>query len=147
MIAASRDWTWEELEVGQKCEVEYVLSKQHYEHFLVISGDVSPIHADMEAAKRYGFRGIITHGGMLAGYASNMVGMHLPGKRAMSLSTELRYIKPCYLEDRVVLAAEILQKMEVNRVVVLALRFYRVPDGELVATGRAMATILRDPNP
>jgi hypothetical protein len=46
----------------------------------------------------------------------------------------------------VVLAAEILQKMEANRVVDLALRFFRLPERELVATGRAMATILRDPN-
>jgi acyl-coenzyme A thioesterase PaaI-like protein len=66
---------------------------------------------------------------------------------AMSRSTELRYIKPCYLEDHVVLAGEISQKMEANRVVVLALRFFRVPERELVATGRAMATILGEPNP
>jgi len=49
--------------------------------------------------------------------------------------------------DHVVLAAEILQKMEANRVVVLVLRFFRLPERELVATGRAMATILRNPNP
>jgi 3-hydroxybutyryl-CoA dehydratase len=146
MSAASRDWSWEELHVGQTCEVEHVLSRNHYEHFLGISGDVSPIHADVEAAKRYGFRGMITHGGMLAGYVSHMVGMHLPGKRAMSLSTELRYLKPCYLEDRVVLVAEISQKVEANRVIVLTLRFFRLPERELVATGRAMAKILREPD-
>jgi hypothetical protein len=47
----------------------------------------------------------------------------------------------------VVLAAEISQKMEANRIVVLALRFFRLPERELVATGRAMATILGDPKP
>ena len=66
---------------------------------------------------------------------------------AMSRSTELRYIKPCYLEDHVIQAAEILQKIEVNGVVVLALRFFCLLERELVATGRAMATILRNPNP
>jgi hypothetical protein len=65
--------------------------------------------------------------------------------KVMSRSTELRYIKLCYLGDHVVLAAESLQKMGANRVVVLVLRFFRLPERELVATGRAMATILRDP--
>jgi len=50
------------------------------------------------------------------------------------------------LGDHVVLAAEILQKIEANGVVVLALRFFCLLERELVAIGRAMATILRDPN-
>ena len=67
--------------------------------------------------------------------------------KAMSRSTELRYIKLCYLGDHVIQAAEISQKMESSRLVVLALRFFRLPERKLVATGRAMATILRNPNP
>ena len=66
---------------------------------------------------------------------------------AMFRSTELRYIKPCFLEDHVTQAAEISQKLESSRLVVLALQFFRVPERKLVATGRATTTILRDPNP
>jgi NAD(P)-dependent dehydrogenase (short-subunit alcohol dehydrogenase family)/acyl dehydratase len=62
--------------------------------FAALSGDHSPLHVDQAYCATTEFGRPIAHGALLAGFVSRMLGMHIPGRRSVILSMNLRFPKP-----------------------------------------------------
>jgi NAD(P)-dependent dehydrogenase (short-subunit alcohol dehydrogenase family)/acyl dehydratase len=62
--------------------------------FAALSGDHSPLHVDDAYGATTEFGRPIAHGALLAGFVSRMLGMHIPGRRSVILSMNLRFPKP-----------------------------------------------------
>jgi NAD(P)-dependent dehydrogenase (short-subunit alcohol dehydrogenase family)/acyl dehydratase len=62
--------------------------------FAALSGDHNPLHVDAAYAATTEFGRPIAHGALLAGFVSRILGMHIPGRRSVILSMNLRFPKP-----------------------------------------------------
>jgi acyl dehydratase len=121
---------------GQIFTAEYTLSEAVYAGFLGAFDDRSPIHVDEDEARRRGFAGRVMHGAILHGFLSHFVGMVMPGRHALLLSTELKFLQPSYLDDVLRLTATIAQKVEAVRTIVVTVSFENVSRQVLAARGK-----------
>lgn len=121
---------------GQIETFDYLVTRDIFELFIATFGDRSPLHIDPVYARAAGFSDPVMHGTILNGFLSHFVGMVFPGRPAMLLSVDLRYLQPCFVGDEFRLTATVALILESRRVLVLQVRFTRPKDGILVAAGK-----------
>ncbi len=141
-MPSNNSYSFEDLREGMMVEQEYTIGADVYETFLSIFPDKSPVHVEDSYAKANGFDGIVMHGAILNGFLSHFVGMCFPGRRSLELSVDMRYLKPCYMGDKVVLRGTISQKLESRRVVVLDVAYENHTQGSTAARGRVQVAIM-----
>lgn len=129
-------WRFEDLQEGIQARHQYRISPEIYESFLAMFADYSPIHVDDNLARRSGFTGKIMHGAILNGFLSHLVGMVIPGSRALLLSVEMRYLQPCYLDDALEFTATVSQRLESQSALVLIVDIQRLGDLTMVAKAK-----------
>lgn len=66
-----------------------------------ISLDTNPLHLDEDYAKNTIFKGKIVHGILGAGLISGVIGTKLPGKGAIYLSQNLKFLAPVRIGDTI----------------------------------------------
>jgi acyl dehydratase len=132
---------FKEIETGMVVEEFYQITPVVYQHFLDAFGDFSPIHVDENAAKEAGFQERVMHGGILNGFLSHFVGMVLPGARAVLLSADLRYLRPSFLNDMILLKAEVTHKSQGEYVVEMRLAMENRTRGYVAARGRVLVRV------
>ena len=133
--------TFEAIQEGQVVDHTYLISAETYGGFINTFGDRSPLHVDTDSAKALGFQDIVMHGTILNGFLSHFIGMLFPGRTAMLLSVELRYLQPCFMGDEVQMVATVKQKQHTHRVLIIQVHFIRIQDQTLVASGRVMTKV------
>jgi acyl dehydratase len=62
------------------------------------------------ATTQFGER--LVHGMLVASYFSTLVGMYLPGRRALFLSQEARFVKPVRLGERITFCGRVRRKTD-----------------------------------
>lgn len=62
--------------------------------------DHNPIHLDESYAKSTPFKSRIAHGLLVSSFISSIIANDYPGKGSIYLSQNLKFIKPCYLGDK-----------------------------------------------
>jgi acyl dehydratase len=133
--------SYRDLAEGMVCERNYVLTPTVYKNFLCTFDDRSPIHVDADYARARGFADTVMHGAILNGFASHFVGMVFPGANSLLLSVELRFSRPSYLGDILLLHAKVTQKLDTQQVIVLHIAFLNQTRGLTAATGRAQVEV------
>lgn len=133
----ARECEFSDIQEGSETTWDYTISQGIYDLFISAFGDRSPLHVDAVYARGAGFPDWVMHGTILNGFLSHFVGMVFPGRSAMLLSADLRYLQPCFLGDDLRLTATVAQKVESRGILVLHLRFTRKPDGTAIAAGKA----------
>ncbi len=136
------DYSFADLQEGMECEREYHVNAAVYNAFLETFGDTSRIHVDDAYAKANGFKGRIMHGAILNGFLSQFIGLHFPGPLGLLLTCDIRYLKPCYLGDKLRLKAKITQKLESRKVVVLDVSFYNEDQKYVAAKCRVKVGVM-----
>jgi acyl dehydratase len=84
-----------------RAEEEVAVDGELVERFGELVGDRNPVHFDDAAARAAGFDGRISHGALLNGFVSRVLGMRLPGEGTIYLSQRSFYLRPVYLGQRV----------------------------------------------
>lgn len=135
------NYSFAEIEEGLVVEREYQLDASVYDAFLNAFADHSPLHVDDAYARASGFQGRVMHGAILNGFLSHFIGMHFPGRRALWLSVDLRYLKPSYLNDRLRLLARVIQKVESQRILVINITFHNQTQNLTAARGRIQVAV------
>lgn len=136
--------SFEKIAEGMTVERDYTLTSAVYEAFLTAFDDRSPVHVDDDYARASGFRERVMHGAILNGFLSNFIGMHFPGRQALWLSVDLRYLAPTYLGDVLNLRAVVAQKVESQRVLVLNIIIRNQTQGVISARGRVQVALRDD---
>jgi len=136
------DYSFADLQEGMECERGYHINSEVYNAFLETFDDTSRIHVDDAYAEANGFKGRVMHGAILNGFLSQFIGLHFPGPRGLLLTCDIRYLKPCYLGDKLRLKAKITQKLETRRVVVLDLSFYNENQNYVAAKCRVTVGVI-----
>ncbi len=135
------DYAFVDICEGMTVSNDYRIDRTVYEPFLAAFADRSSIHVDDDYAQALGFQGRVMHGAILNGFLSHFIGMHFPGRRALLLSSDIRYSKPSYFGDAIQLQSTVSQKVESQRVLVLDVIFRNQTQGIVVARGRVQVAV------
>ena len=143
-MTEAKGYAWEQIHQGQKERAAYVLTPSIAESFLSTFADRNPLHVDDVVAKKSGFRERVAHGAILNGFLSHFIGMVFPGRDALLLSTNMQYVSPCYVNDRLMIEASVQQRVESQRVLVLQITVQNESQSQVAA--RALVQVkVRDP--
>ena len=96
-----RNFTADELRVGQSASVSRQASERDARAFAQLSGDLNPLHLDADYAEKTPFGQRIMHGIWTAGLVSAALAMELPGPGTVYLSQSLRFRRPVFFGDTV----------------------------------------------
>jgi len=84
---------------GVTASFSVTVSNEMLESFGVMSGDLNPLHTDIEYAGRFGHPSKVVYGMLTASFYSRLVGMHLPGRLALLQQIDTSFSAPVYVGD------------------------------------------------
>ncbi len=98
--------------LGQTESLTKTFTEEDVIAFASASGDHNPVHLDENYAAQSIFKRRISHGMLVAGLISAVLGTRLPGPGTIYLGQELRFKAPVYLGDTITAMVEIVHIRE-----------------------------------
>jgi 3-oxoacyl-[acyl-carrier protein] reductase len=129
-----------DLQAGQKFSIAYSFTQECVDRFAALVGDFSPIHVDEAYARNTEFGGTIVHGMLVASLFSTLVGMKIPGRRALYLGQEVSFRRPVMVGETVDAVAEIASINRDLATVQLKTTVFKA-DGTIAITGAGKARV------
>lgn len=126
------DKTFADIVVGDSAEFEEMVSEELILQFAKLSGDHNPLHT-----KRH-----VAHGMLGGALLSRLVGMHLPGLRALYLSQSLAFKAPIAAGSRVVVRGEVVQKMDALKILTIRTTITERDSGTVLTSGEARVRVV-----
>ena len=139
-----KEYTFDELRIGQKEAFEVVITSEMEEGFRRITGDINPMHIDDEFARNMSggkYTSHIAFGMLTASFISTLAGVYLPGKYSLIHSVEIGFAKPVFAQDILTVSGEITDKQEDLKLIVVTVRI-KNQNGKTVLKG-TMKNILQ----
>lgn len=125
-----------DLKVGMTDSVTKIITGEDIDKFADISLDRNPVHLDEEYAAKTMFKKRISHGILVSGLISAVLGTKLPGEGAIYMGQELKFMAPVYIGDKITATIEIVELVaEKNRVICSTICTNQ--DGKQVIVGKA----------
>lgn len=125
-----------DLKVGMTDSVTKTITGEDIDKFADISLDRNPVHLDEEYAAKTMFKKRISHGILVSGLISAVLGTKLPGEGAIYMGQELKFMAPVYIGDTITATIEIVELVaEKNRVICSTICTNQ--DGKQVIVGKA----------
>ena len=121
--------------VGKSAEIAIKITSEMVARFADLSGDMNPIHLSDEAARRQGFEGRIAHGVLQAGFLSTLVGMELPGPGSVLQQMEMKWLRPCCVDDEIHVKVTVTEAHQSVQTVILS-AVVSNQRGEIISRGR-----------
>ena len=109
----------EKLKIGDSAKFGVLIDKKVHESFRKLSGDNSLVHTEDLFAKNVGFKEKIAYGFNVSAYLSRFYGEFLPGGSSICLQQELKFLKPIYLNDKIIIKGEIININKNQKVVTI----------------------------
>jgi 3-hydroxybutyryl-CoA dehydratase len=109
--------------------------------FSAITNDTAPVHNNHDYANTMGFNKIIVQGLLVTSPFSRLIGMYLPGERALLGKIEFKYNRPTYCNQELIYKARIEKMRPPLKIIQLSLCI--TSNGESHVTGNAQC-YLRD---
>lgn len=115
------DRSFDSLKVGERASFEHIVSEKDIDAFVRLSGDENPLHTDASYASKTQFKERIVHGMLLGAYISRLIGMYLPGRRALLMKETLEFKEGVRANSSLEISGTIVQKSESTKIVEIAL--------------------------
>ena len=88
---------------GDTFQFTFNVNETIYSGFIDLFKDKNPLHTNETFAKDKGFENTVMHGNILNGFLSFFIGECLPVKNVIIQKQDIKYIKPVYLHDIILL--------------------------------------------
>lgn len=128
--------SYSQINIGDSASFSKTVTEYDVYQFAGVTGDFNPVHIDTTAAEKSRFKHRIAHGVLTAGFISTVIGTQLPGPGSIYLSEQLKFRRPVYLGDTITATVTVKEKLEKNRVHLLATCCNQ--NGEVVSEGESM---------
>lgn len=132
----ARDLRFEDIEVGDIASFERVITQADVDAFAALSGDTNPLHVDAAYAATTQFKKPLVHGMLVGSLCSQLVGMHLPGKRCLYLEQTLQFKKPVYAGDSLMVRGTVTHISTATRVLTIAISVTKGQDEVLAGIAK-----------
>lgn len=132
---------FEELYLGQTAVIKKTFSLEDVQNFAELSGDINPVHLDVNFAENTVFKKPIVHGFLFSSLISAILANELPGPGSIYLHQELNFKSPVYHGDEVTALVKIIDLRPDKNIVTLE-TICSVRDNVLVLTGKALIKLI-----
>jgi len=133
--------TYEEIQVGDTASVCKTITEVDVVNYAGIIGDFNSLHVNRDFAEKSMFGQRVAHGMLTASFISTVIGTCLPGNNALYISQEVKFVKPVFIGDTITVQAEVLEKIDAKRRIVLKTDVYN-QKGEVVIAGKGVAMVM-----
>ena len=93
------NYKFEDLKIGMSESFSVTITEEMMDSFLSLSGDENPLHVDKEFALSQGYSDRVVYGLLTTSFISKLIGVLLPGRYCLLQGIELKYSKPVYVGD------------------------------------------------
>jgi 3-hydroxybutyryl-CoA dehydratase len=93
------EYRFEDLKIGKEEFFTVTVTEEMMKSFLDLSGDTNPLHNDDEFAQKQGYQNKVVYGLLTTSFISRLVGVMLPGKYCLLQGIDVKYTKPVYVGD------------------------------------------------
>lgn len=93
------EYKFEDIKVGLEEEFKVNITEKMVETFCEITGDINPLHKDIDYAKSKGYEEKVVYGMLTSSFLSTLAGVYLPGKYSLIHSVEILFKKPVFLSN------------------------------------------------
>lgn len=107
-------------EIGEKAESKKVYSTISVIAFAELSGDLNPVHLDVNYASTTIFQKPIVHGIFVASQISELIANSLPGLGSIYINQTLSFKNPVYHGDEITCVIEVISRREEKNIVELS---------------------------
>jgi 3-hydroxybutyryl-CoA dehydratase len=118
----AKDLTFEQIAIGDTTTFTRTITASDIDTFASLSGDSNPLHVDEEYARTTPFGKRVVHGMLLGALCSQLVGMHIPGKRCLYLKQDLSFKNPVFIGDTVVVMGTVTHRSESTRILTILIQ-------------------------
>ena len=118
-------YTFEQLYLGQREEFSVTVTEDMLSAFRAVTGDVNPLHTDDAFAQAHNYPRHVVYGMLTASFLSTLAGVYLPGERCLIQSVEVRFPKPVFVGDELLIAGTVAELHESVRQIVLKVEISR----------------------
>lgn len=130
-----REFKYLDIFIGQMETFLEIITKDKMEKFAQISGDLNPLHTDLEYAKSLGYENNVVYGMLTASLLSTLAGMYLPGKFSLIHHVEMDFVKPVFVGDELTVEGIVSEKNDLFKFIVLKVTI-KNNKGEKVCRGK-----------
>ena len=93
------EYRFEDLYIGKEEFFSVTVTEEMMKMFLELSGDSNPLHNDKDFAISQGYQNKVVYGLLTTSFISRLVGVLLPGKYCLLQGIDVKYAKPVYVGD------------------------------------------------
>lgn len=93
------NYRFADLKIGQVENFTVTVTEEMMQSFLTLSGDENPLHNDAEFAREQGYHDKVVYGLLTTAFISKLVGVLLPGRYCLLQGIDIKYSKPVYVGD------------------------------------------------
>ena len=93
------EYKFEDIKIGMEEKFQVSITEDMVNSFCKITGDVNPLHNDLEYAKSKGYQEKVVYGMLTSSFLSTLAGVYLPGKYSLIHSVEILFKKPVFISD------------------------------------------------
>ncbi|MBQ8994213.1 MAG: MaoC family dehydratase [Oscillospiraceae bacterium] len=129
-----------DLSVGMTESFEWTITREMVDFFGEISGDMNPLHTDVDYATSLGYPDTVVYGMLSASLYSTMAGMYLPGKYCLLQQMETKFRKPVFVGDTLTVTGKVIQHTSFPAQIVVECKI-RNQNGVLVNSGKYTALV------
>jgi acyl dehydratase len=133
--------TLNEYFVNKKFREEYTISEEKVKSFADLTGDKNPVHLNKDFAATTQFGKQIAHGMLIASYFSKILGNDLPGPGSIYLAQTLKFMKPVYIDEKIIIEVTITKIREDKPIITLSTICLK-SDGNIAIEGEAVMKVL-----
>jgi acyl dehydratase len=134
-----RSMSIQDLCVGMSVVQRVTFGPAELDQFKALAKDRAPIHSDLGFAREAGFDAPIVQGLALATQFSRLIGMYLPGERAILEKVELKFKAPVFAGQQLIYrctVSRILRPLNVTQLVLTI-----AADGSECVTGQCQCLL------
>lgn len=139
-MSEAADRSFESITVGEEASFTAEITPDVVDAFAALSGDYNPLHVDEAYAASTALGSRTPHGMIAGAFFSRLIGMHLPGRRALYLSQTLTFHHPLPLSGSVVVRGKVTHKTDAART--LTLETTVEADSTSLVRGTALVRVL-----
>ena len=121
----------EDINVGDSASFERTVTDDDLVNFAALSGDYNPLHLE----------GKVVYGMFLGVLMSLLIGMELPGKKALLIKECLEFKKPARVGDTLTVKGSVIFKSQASRIIELLIEIRK--GKEILASGSAHVRVLK----
>lgn len=102
-----REYKMKDFTVGMSESFRVLVTADMMQKFFDITGDENPLHVNENFAKSKGFKDRVVYGMLTASLVSTLGGCYLPGKFCLIQGIEIKFARPVFIGDELVITGEV----------------------------------------